>query len=139
MRIPWTVVIPVFLAGLLVGAAGGSWAQRAAFRHFRQGPPGPHGILEHFSRELSLDAGQRAAVNAILQRHGPELDALRQKTSTQFEAIRKAMDEEIKQELNAEQRRRFEAMTARFGKGMPPQGMRPPLEGRMPPPPDLHE
>ena len=139
MNIPWKIVIPVFLAGLLAGAAGGSWAQRAAFRHFRSGGPmAPRRFIDHFSRELSLDETQRVAVQAIFEKHAPQLEALRLRTAGEFDAIRKSMDEEIKQKLNPDQQRRFEEMTARFMKRMPlpPMAGMPPPPGGMPPPPD---
>ena len=124
------IAIAAFLAGLIAGAAGGSWTQRAIHRHAMLHRPSPQEMMDRLSRDLSLDKAQRGAISAVMERHKPKFEALRRTTATEFDAIRRAADDEIKQQLNPVQRHKFEEMTARFLKGMPP----PLLEG-MPSPP----
>ncbi|HAH05734.1 MAG TPA: hypothetical protein DCM05_04275 [Elusimicrobia bacterium] len=133
MKIHWKQVVPFFLLGLLLGAAFGSWAHRAALRKFRGGGPKPNHarMFERLSRQLALDEGQRTAIRAVMDGQRAQMQALQQRNAQEFEAQRLAFKTEILKSLRPEQRERFEAFTARWEK----RQRRGPGGGMMPPPP----
>lgn len=105
---------PVFLLGLVAGAALGSWGQRALFRRFQRRGPDPARVLERLTRELRLDEDQRDRVAEIMDRRRPELQALKRDAKARFDAIREESDAEIRAILRPGQREAFDRMTARW-------------------------
>lgn len=104
-------VVSALLLGLVLGAAAGSWTQRAMFRRMMSdGPQHRRRMLERMSRELSLDEKQKAQVSALMDSRKAEIDALRKDTFARLEAIRNSVDAEIKKVLTPEQSARFDAM-----------------------------
>ena len=102
---------PVFLLGLALGAAAGSWGQRVAFHRAMQTDPDHHRqMLDKLSRELSLDEKQKGEVSAILDSRKAEVDKLRADTFARLLAIRTSADAEIAKSLTTEQAAKLEAM-----------------------------
>lgn len=99
----------LFLLGLILGAAGGSWGQRAAMHRMMKG--GPKHALERLTRELGLNEDQKAKIGAVLEAHKPKFDALRGETFDKLDALRAEADAEIKKFLTPEQSARFDAMS----------------------------
>jgi hypothetical protein len=110
--------LTAFLLGLIVGAAGGSWGQRALFHRFMRRGPSPARIIERLNRALSLDAGQKTEVGRILESRKPELEALKKDAKTRFDAIRTATDADIREVLRPDQREKFDRLTARWRERM---------------------
>jgi hypothetical protein len=102
---------PIFLLGLALGAAAGSWGQRAHYRREMQTNPDHHRqMVEKLSRELGLDEKQKAAVTAILDSRKADVDKLRAETFARLLAIRTSADAEIVKSLTPEQAAKLEAM-----------------------------
>jgi hypothetical protein len=102
---------PIFLFGLALGAAAGSWGQRVAFHRAMQTNPDHHRqMVEKLSRELGLDEKQKAAVTAILDSRKAEVDKLRSDTFARLLAIRTSADAEIVKSLTPEQAAKLAAM-----------------------------
>lgn len=99
MRIDWKQAGPALLLGALLGAAGGSWLQRAAARRWRGDP---QRVVERMARQLELDETQKKAVAGALEARRARLEELRAATR-----------EEIRKVLNEEQKSRFDQMEAR--------------------------
>ena len=100
-----------FLLGLVLGAAAGSWGQRAHFRREMQTDPNHHRrMLEKLSRELGLDDKQKAAVSAVMDSRKAEVDTLRAETFARLLAIRTSAEAEIVKSLTPEQAAKLEAM-----------------------------
>lgn len=110
--------VPAFLLGLIVGAVGGSWGQRAMFRRFMRRGPAPARIVERLNRQLSLDEKQKGEISAILESRGPELQALKKDAKARFDAIRDSADAEIREVLRPDQQPKFDALTARWRERM---------------------
>lgn len=103
--------VPAFFLGLALGAAAGSWCQRAAFHHSMQGDANHHRMmLDRLSRELGLDEKQKASVSAVMDSHKAEVDKVKMETFSRLEAIRKSADAEIGKLLTPEQAAKLDAM-----------------------------
>ena len=114
MKPAWKQILPAFVLGLVFGAALGSWAHRTAVRRFAGDGHASKRMLEKFSKELKLDAGQKEAVRVILESRRDEMKAFRQETHKKFDALRLAMHADIKKILTPEQQTRFAGMAARW-------------------------
>ena len=112
MKIDWKKSGPIFLLGLLLGAAGGSMAQRAMMRHWKNGHE-PARMVEKMGRELQLDAGQKEAVKAALESTREKISVMHQETEARFEALRAATRADIRKLLTPEQQAKFDVITAR--------------------------
>lgn len=110
--------LTAFLLGLIVGAVGGSWGQRALFRRFMRRGPSAARVVDRLNRALSLDAGQKAEVGRILESHKPELQALKKDAKSRFDAIRVTADSEIRKVLRPGQQEKFDRLTARWRERM---------------------
>jgi hypothetical protein len=85
MSISWKQAVPVFALGLLLGAAGGSWAHRMAVRRFmRDGLPRPERMLDNLSRELKLDAGQKDALKKVLEAQHEKMQVFHLEAAAKF-------------------------------------------------------
>ncbi|MFI5362465.1 MAG: hypothetical protein ACHQ49_10885 [Elusimicrobiota bacterium] len=107
MRNGWSKIAP-FLLGIALGAAAGSWGQRAVFH--RAMKKNPKDRLETLNRELGLDAGQKASVSAVLDSKKADMDKLKAETFVRLAAIRKAASLDMEKVLTPAQAARFEAM-----------------------------
>lgn len=108
MKAPDPKLVFVLIAGVLIGwfAAFGTVHCKMRF----DGPPQKGKILEHFSRELSLDAVQKEKVGKILEETRAKIDTLRAQARPGFEAIRRDADGRIRELLKAEQLPKFEEL-----------------------------
>jgi Spy/CpxP family protein refolding chaperone len=101
----------VFILGLVLGAAAGSWGQRAAFhRMMRRAPDHRRVMLDRLTRELGLDEKQREAVSAVTESRMADVDKLKAETFSRLEAIRASADEEMAKILTPEQAAKLKAM-----------------------------
>ena len=111
MKPVWSTAGPLFLLGLALGAAAGSWGQRAAFHRAMRNDPDHHrAMLERLSRELGLDEKQKASVSAVMDSRKADVDKLKSETFARLEAIRTSADAEIVKALKPEQAAKLEAM-----------------------------
>lgn len=102
-------IAAVFLLGLILGAAAGSWGQRAhMLREMRRGPD-PKRMLDRLGRQLSLDDAQKAAVGATFEAHKADVEAARAETFAKLEKIRIATDADLRKILTPAQFARFES------------------------------
>jgi Spy/CpxP family protein refolding chaperone len=104
-------IAPVFLLGLVLGAAAGSWGQRAVFHRRMQGDQNHQRLmLDKLSRVLGLDEKQRAEVSALMDSRKADVDKLKTETFSRLEAIRKAADADMAKTLTPEQSAKLAAM-----------------------------
>ena len=114
MRVDWRQVVPALLLGCLLGLWGGHWLSRAAYgRMLRQGSDTQR-LLNKFSSELKLDAGQQEAVKAVLESYRAQMKALHEGHAKRFGEIRASMHGDVAKLLNPEQLKRFQDMQARW-------------------------
>jgi len=110
--------VPALLLGLALGAAAGSWGQRAlSHRRMENDSNHQRAMLDKLSRELGLDEKQKAAVSAIMESRRADVDQLKAETFVRLEAIRKSADADMAKALTPEQAAKLEAMHRR-GKPM---------------------
>jgi hypothetical protein len=107
-------VVLVFFLGVLAGGFGVYRFHRHKIdRLFRGGPEEVSEVLvRRLSRDLDLDAPQKARVEAIVRRSHEEMRALRQRFHPQFEEIFEKGRQEIRAALRPDQQRRFDATIA---------------------------
>jgi Spy/CpxP family protein refolding chaperone len=106
-----SLLVAVFLVGLLTGAAVTAWADRAQHeggRHDRG-----KGYLARLTDELELSAAQQDSVRAILDRYEPSFDSLWQETRPRFETLRAGIRSEVRTHLTNEQRMEYDALVER--------------------------
>lgn len=97
------------LFGLVLGAAAGSWGQRALFHHMMRDGRDPKRMLEKISGSLSLDEKQKTAVAAVFERRRTEVEALKKETFERLGAIHAATDVDMKKILTPEQAAKLDA------------------------------
>jgi hypothetical protein len=100
----------LFLAGLVLGAAAGSWGQRALFRRFVQRGPDPKRMAERLGRGLGLDEKQKTAVAAALEARKLEVETLKKETFSRLDAIRLSTDADLRKILTPAQSAKFDAI-----------------------------
>ncbi len=119
----------VFLLGLIIGAAAGSWGQRVMFHRMMQRGPDPKRMVERLSHDLGLDDKQKAAVGAILDAKHDDVEAIKKDTFTRLENIRADADGQISKLLTPEQAARFDKIRRAHKMHLnwePPAGFPPP-------------
>lgn len=115
MKTRWraaSLLVAVFLVGLLTGAGVAAWADRAGHesgRHDRSSA----GYLERLQERLDLTAVQQDSIRAILDRYEPSFDSLWRETRPRFETLRSAIRSEIRTHLTPEQRTEYDALVER--------------------------
>ena len=93
----------------------------------RGAPPGV--LLDRLDRELSLTEDQRARIGTVLETSRERLDRFQQDTHSRLESEQRALREEIRKQLTAEQQTRFDRWveaTRPLGPGRRGRGDRPP-------------
>jgi uncharacterized membrane protein len=118
------VILGAFLAGALAGAG----VVRASARLQPEAGPPVGGPLPPWMAPLAISDAQRAAAEAIVQRHRPALDSIMRDAFPKLHAERERMESEIRGLLTPEQQQRFDELKRTRG---PPRG--PPPPGRHPP------
>ena len=110
----WLVLVAVFVLGTITGAAlTGLYRSRASGgREARE--RGKHEQrFEKMRQELSLTDQQAADVRTILDQTRNEYRALREELRPRFEEPRLRARTKIRALLNAEQQKKFDALTAK--------------------------
>ncbi|HEX9206417.1 MAG TPA: hypothetical protein VF853_10885 [Candidatus Deferrimicrobiaceae bacterium] len=107
-------VVLVFFLGVLAGGIGVYRYHRHRMDRFLRGEPGAVSgfLVQRLSRELDLDATQRARVADIVRRTHEEMQALRQQLHPQLEEIVEKGRREIHAELRPDQQARFDEIVA---------------------------
>lgn len=134
------LLLGIFASGTFAGAALYRWG----FQDRVSSRPPTEMRPPMLGRELGLSAEQQKQFDAILHRYHPELEAILRETFPRVKAVREKIDSELRQVLNEEQRRKFDAAKARRPQGLPPIGMMGEMMGglrgrRLGPPPDMPE
>ena len=118
-----TTLLAAFLAGGLVawglsarllGGHRGAWRGIGAAASGRPGGPGSPEGRRVLARELGLSAAQQDSVQAVFERHRPQMEALWREMRPRFDSLRVTVDSEIAAQLTPAQRARFAELTTRF-------------------------
>lgn len=109
MKNPWKEILIAFLIGMLVGWFAFSRISQDRTPAWKSGK-----MLERFSRELSLDPGQKQKIAQILEAKRAQFSALREEMSPRFDEIRASSKLEIRKVLTPEQEEKFEKIEARW-------------------------
>lgn len=115
--------LSTFLLGVVLGAAGlflYGWYSG----HWRR-PMEPRDFVKYLSQQLKLDAQQTSQLTQILAESRKKYDALHAQVRPQFEALRQDTDNQIRQILNPDQARQFDAVIRKWRPGPGPPGPRP--------------
>jgi Spy/CpxP family protein refolding chaperone len=117
-----TTLLAAFLAGGLVawgvtapllGGHRGEWRGIGAAGSGRPGPGSPEG-RRVLARELGLSAAQQDSVQAVFERHRPQMEALWREMRPRFDSLRVTVESEIATQLTPAQRARFAELAKRF-------------------------
>jgi len=114
MKLACKQIIPALLIGALAGAAAGAWCQRFAFHNFWKHGPNPERLLAKFDRDLNLEAGQKQDLKALLEAQHAKVMALHKETAAKFDALLVDLRGQTRKLLNAEQQKKYDAMSARW-------------------------
>lgn len=125
------LVAVAFVAGALIGFAGGRVYSIYRLFNRRGSELFMHGILGHLDRELKLTPQQHEQIAAIMDRHHKRMQALADGIRPQMHQELEAANKEIGAVLTPEQRKKFDEMQMRMQRFWPGRGRR--HEG--PPPP----
>jgi hypothetical protein len=113
------ILLAVFTLGAVTGAgAMAAWhgKQRRDVARLGFGPRGERPIMA-MMRRLELTYEQRAAIEAILEKHGPQRRVIMQdmmgKCGQELEQEKALLDGDIRAILNAAQRARFDELSVR--------------------------
>lgn len=110
---PRAWAIAVLVAAVLVGAAAG-WELKdltgdlAEPRYRETGA-----MVTYLAHELGLSKSQQDSVRAVLRRHRPELEAIRNLVRARFDSLRTTMQSEISAQLTSAQQQRYRDLLAR--------------------------
>jgi len=130
------VLVGVFAAGTLFGAGLMKWTAPPPDR-LPPPPRPPSALIEVMKQKLALTEAQVREMQAIIQAHRPELEAIAHKTQDEVRDLMFEMENELVPKLEPDQKQRLEEwrkIRPPMGPpGMGPPGMAPP--GMGPPPP----
>jgi len=110
---PRAWAIAVLVAAVLVGAAAG-WE----LKDLTGDLPEPRyretgAMVTYLAHELGLSKSQQDSVRAVLRRHRPELEAIRNLVRARFDSLRTTMQSEISAQLTSAQQQRYRDLLAR--------------------------
>jgi len=124
MNFQWNQITLSLIAGLLMGAAVGGSPSFHEYAHKWDTRSPQERMLKRFAKRLDLTEDQKRQVATILEQKRAKMDALFNEMKPKFEQIRIETGDEIRQFLNPEQQKKFQAMDAemsdRFNKRFPP-------------------
>lgn len=132
-----SLIITVFLSGLVFGFVGGQvWQHYQFVKRFKERPR-PNKLIEDMARELSLSPDQVKKVSAIMDSRKEEFDKVIPGFREKIREIREKTDKEIEAILTPEQKVKFSQFREKhFKRDMRPrQGNMPGEPGMNPPPP----
>ena len=110
MRHSFPPAAAAFALGLALGSVAGSWGQRAMFHRMMRNGSDPRRAIERVSKDLSLDASQKAAVSSAFESKKQDVEKLKADTFARLASIRASSDAEIEKVLRPEQLVKFEAL-----------------------------
>ena len=113
MNLQWRQTLPALLLGCLLGLWAGVLLPKAA-RQWRPGAPDTGRMLNKFTTELRLDAGQKDAVKAVIDSYREQVKSIHAREEAPLAGLRAAMQDDIMKLLNPEQQRKFLEMQARW-------------------------
>ncbi|MBA2627776.1 MAG: hypothetical protein H0U85_07165 [Gemmatimonadales bacterium] len=116
------LLVLVFLAGLLAGAAGMRVMGRGAFDGRRGPRRGPDSFVQMLTKELDLSAPQQDSVRAILARRTAAMDSMWREIGPRFETLKGTVRSDIRMQLTPDQQRKFAEMNKRFDRMRPAPG-----------------
>lgn len=109
----WLGIFLVFVLGILVGALGAHFVIKHRIAKFvKEGPPHIF-FLKKLASELDLTSAQQSEIEIILAQGHQEFENFRKKTFPQLKAIIDNSTKQIKEKLNAEQKKKFDALIER--------------------------
>lgn len=118
------LLVAVFVAGGLVGAAVWRAAEHRTEAREHRHDRGPQGYLDRLTKRLHLTPAQRDSVRTILVRHQPGIDSLWRSTAARFDSLRTEVRSEIRSQLTPEQQQTYAEMLrqadARRREAVPP-------------------
>ncbi len=107
-------VVLIFFLGALAGSLGVYRFHRRTLDRFLRG--GPDTVSDFYvrklSRDLELDAAQKARVEAIVRRTGEEIREVRRECRPRIEEIFEKGRREIREGLRPDQQARFDGIVA---------------------------
>ena len=104
----------IFTVGFLLGGAATGWAIHHCFKRSWSNMNNADYLLGRLSSKLSLTAGQKDKVAALLKEEMPKRDALRKETREKFTALAESFNTRLKPILNPDQQRTWDGMCARW-------------------------
>lgn len=116
----WRLVLPAVLGGLLAGVWIGSRLERHASRRMRREGPRPERVVKMLRRELALRPDQTQALRTLLAAKRPAFQAIRREEEARMAALRAEIDKDMEPFLDEDQKRRMEALRARWQKPKAP-------------------
>ena len=111
----WIVFAVVFALGVATGAAlDGVYRSRAASRSAEDRKKEAEAHFEKMRRDLNLTDDQSAKIRAVLEETRDEYRQLRNELRPRFDEPRQKARARIREILNDEQRKKFDAATAQM-------------------------
>jgi hypothetical protein len=120
----WRGLLIAVLAGLLAGVWLGSRLERSAAHRMRRQGPKPERVVKMLRRELDLRPDQVQALRALLTAKKTSFQAIRREEESRMAALRAEIDRDLAPFLDDAQKRKLEALRARWQK--PPTEPGPP-------------
>lgn len=113
------ILAAVFVLGAVTGGAGvAAWngEERISVARLGYGPRGER-PLQAMTRRLDLNAEQRHAIRALMEKHAPRRRAIMQEMmgscGQELQKEKSMLDDEIRAVLTPEQRKRFDELSER--------------------------
>lgn len=119
----WLGVFLVFILGMLVGFLGSGIVVKHRLKKFVKDGPPPLFFFKRLPADLDLGPAQQMEIEKIIDQSRRELETLREKHFPQLKSIIDNSISKIKEKLNAEQKKKFDALMKHqqfFPPGPPP-------------------
>ena len=121
--------VGVFLLGILVfllGGIAGAVSHNLYREHVQAStpkapPPPPPDIIEGFAKMLELDVEQKESLRGIFEQSLDRYRVLAKEFMPHYEAIRNETDQQIKDILNDNQKKKYEDFLKKFQPKPPPK------------------
>jgi len=108
-------VVAALLVGVLIGLVAGAKLHEYRTRKidtFKEQGPDARRVISSLTEKLGIDAKQAEAIREISEKRKEEVLALQEDVYNRFEAIRMGMRDDIRRQLSAEQRRKFDDLAS---------------------------
>lgn len=125
MNLNWKNIFIGFLIGLLVGGGIGRFMSPWFFMKKRTPEEMDKRILMKFSRKLDLTSEQKEKIGLILKEKRSKMDVLLTEFRPRFDAVRSETADEIRQQLDQKQLKKFEEIHKKFEERL--KNRRPPI------------